>query len=235
MDLIDEKNLILEANLDGKGMQNDESQNPFLSKAKEAVCLIKYKGFSGTGFFCKIPGEIGNDPLILLITNNHVFPKSSVITDTFIDITINGNPKRIYLEGRGKWTNSDMDFTCIEIKKEDNIKITFSLDDNILKSNYSNKDYLNKSVTAYGLNVTDNYKLYYSYGYIEEKGNCFFTHTCNTYPGCSGGCIALQNINSVIGIHRAADNKKNVNVGIFINDVIEDIKNQVNHCSYNLL
>ena len=51
-----------------------------------------------------------------------------------------------------------------EIKKDDNIKTPFSLDDNILKSNYSNKDYLNKSVSAYGLNNNDNYKLYYSYG-----------------------------------------------------------------------
>ena len=133
--------------------------------------------------------------MTLLITNNHVYPKSSEITDTFIDITINGNFNRIYLEGRGKWTNSDMDFTCIEIKKEDNIKTTFSLDDNIIKSNYSNKDYLNKSVTVYGLNITDNYKLYYSYGYIKESDNYLFTHTCNTYPGCSGGCIVIQNIN----------------------------------------
>ena len=62
-----------------------------------------------------------------------------------------------------------------------------------------------------------------------------FTHTSNTYPGCSGGCITLNNINRVIGIHKGAHKKKNVNVGIFINDIIEDIKNQVNYCSYNLL
>ena len=229
MGSVDEKNIILEKDLDGKGMQNDELQNPFLAKAKEAVCLIKYKGASGTGFFCDISGET------FLITNNHVYPQNSMVTEKFIDITINGNHKRIYLEGRGKWVNSDMDFTCIEIKKEDNIKATFSLDDNILKSNYSNKDYLNKSVTVYGLNTKDKYKLYYSYGYIKESGKPSFTHTCNTYPGCSGGCIVIQNTNSVIGIHRGAHKENNVNVGIFISDVIEDIRDKVNHCSYNLL
>ena len=140
MDLFDKNNIILEKDLDGKGMQNDESQNPFLAKAKESFCLIKYKGESGTGFFFDI------FDMTFLITNCQVYPQNSKLTEKFIDITINENPKRIYLEGRGKWTNSEMDFTCIEIKKEDNIKANFSLDDNIFKSNYSNNDYLNKNV-----------------------------------------------------------------------------------------
>ena len=126
-----------------------------------------------------------------------------------------------------------MDFTWIEIKKEDNIKTHFFLDDNILKSNYSNKDYLNHSVTVYGLNTKDNYKLYYSNGYIKAQENYLFGHTCNTYPGCSGGCIVIENTNCVIGIHKGHDKNK-VNVGIFINDVIKDIAELVNHCSYNL-
>ena len=126
-----------------------------------------------------------------------------------------------------------MDFTCIEMKKEDDIKTHFSLDDNILKSNYSNKDYLNRNVTVFALNKNDNFKLYYSYGSIKECDDCLFKHTCNTYKGCSGGCIVIQNNNSVIGIHKGGHKNGKVNIGIFINDVIEDIKNQVNHYSYN--
>ena len=230
MDLFDNKNIILESNLDGKGMQNDESQNPFLAKAKEAFCLIKYKDKSGTGFFYDISG------VTFLITNNHVYPQKYELTEKSLDITINGKPITINLEdGRGKWTNSEMDFTCIEIKKEDNIKTPISLCDNILKSNYSNKDYLNKNVTTYALNNNDMYKLYYSYGYIKESDDYLFAHTCNTYPGCSGGCIVIQNNNSVIGIRKGGHKNGKVNIGIFINDVIEDIKNQVNHSSYNLL
>ena len=226
MDLFDKKNIILEKDLDENGMQNDESKNPFLKKAKEAVCLIKYKGASGTGFFCDICG------VTLLITNSHVYPQNSEITAKFIDIEINEKPQRIYLEGREKWTNEEMDFTCIEIKEEDNIKTPFSLDDNILKRNYSNKDYLNNSVTVYGLNTKDNYKLYYSNGYIKAQDNYLFGHTCNTYPGCSGGCIVIENTNHVIGIHKGYEKNKD-NVGIFIKDVIEDIIKQVNHCLYN--
>ena len=220
-DLFDEKNIILENDLDGEGMQNDESQIPFFAEAKEAVCLIKYKGKLGTGFFCDMPG------VTFLITNNHVYPQNSKITEKFIDITINGKPATINLEGRGKWTNSEMDFTCIEIKKEDNIKTPFFLDDNILNFN---KDL---NVTVFALNRNDKFKLYYSYGYIKESDNYLFAHTCNTYPGCSGGCIVIQNTNRVIGIHRAGHKNNKVNVGIFIKDVIENIKNQVNHYSYN--
>ena len=220
-DLFDEKNIVLEKDLDGKGMQNDESQIPFFAKAKEAVCLIKYKDASGTGFFCDISG------VTFLITNNHVYPQNSKITEKFIDITINGKLKTINLERRGKWTNSEMDFTFIEIKEEDNIKTPFFLDDNILNFN---KDL---NVTVFALNRNDKFKLYYSYGYIKESDNYLFAHTCNTYPGCSGGCIVIQNTNRVIGIHRAGHNNGKVNAGIFINDVIENIKSQVNHYSYN--
>ena len=60
MDSFDEKNIILEADLDGKGMLNDEKQNPFLTKAKEAVCFIEYKGAKGTGFFFNISGNGGD-------------------------------------------------------------------------------------------------------------------------------------------------------------------------------
>ena len=230
MDLFDKNNIVLEKDLDGKGMQNDESQIPFFAQAKEAVCLIKYKGASGTGFFCNISG------VTFLITNCHVYPQNSEITEKFIDIIINGNPKKIKLEGRGKWTNSEMDFTCIEIKKEEvNIKTSFSLDDNILKSNYSNKDYLNISVTVYGLNSKDNYNLNYSYGYIKKLDKWLFTHTCNTESGCSGGCITVKDTNRVIGIHMGAHKNNIDNIGIFINDAIKDIKKQVNHYSYNLL
>ena len=230
MDLIDKNNIILEKDLDGKGMQNDESQEPFLAKAKEAVCRIRYNSASGTGFFIGILGGI------FLITNNHVYPQDSEITGNFIDITINGKTRTINVEGRQKWTNKDMDFTCIEMKKYDDIKTPFSLDDNILKSNYSNKDYLNGNVTAFALNKNDKFKLYYSYGYIDiidKKDNYLFTHKCSTYPGCSGGCIVIQNTNRVIGIHKGGHKTDKANIGIFIKDVIKNIENQVNHYSYN--
>ena len=209
-------------------MLNDESMNPFLRKAKESVCLIDYNGSSGTGFFLNIPDKEGNDHWTFLITNCHVYPQNSILTEKFLDITINGNSKRIYLEGKEKWTDLNMDYTCIETKKEDNIKTVFSLDDNISKSDCSNKDYSNKSVTLYALNKNDYNKVNYSYGHIKESKDLDLIHTCNTFHGCSGGCIAIKSNNRVIGIHRGADIEDNENnYGIFIKDVFKDIKNKV--------
>ena len=107
------------------------------------------------------------------------------------------------------------------------------MDDNILKSNYSNENYLNKSITTYALNKNDNFKLYYSYGYIKDCKEWNLIHSCNTYPGCSGGCIVIENTNRVIGIHRGGHKEKDFNLGIFIKDVIDDIRKEeverVNH------
>ena len=107
----DKNNIILEKDLDGKGMQNDESQEPFLAKAKEAVCRIRYNGTSGTGFFIDILGGI------FLITNNHVYPQDSEIIGNFIDVTINGKTRTINLEGRQKWTNKEYGFHLYTNKK----------------------------------------------------------------------------------------------------------------------
>ena len=82
----------------GKGMENDESQNPYLTYAKKYACLIKFKDNNGTGFSCNIPG-LGDDvPFTFLITNNHIYPHASNFIEIFIDIIIKGDPKRIDLE-----------------------------------------------------------------------------------------------------------------------------------------
>jgi len=67
----------------------------------------------------------------------------------------------------------------------------------------------------------------FSNGVIIKNEDSFFAYTCNTYPGCSGGCIVDQFNNNVIGIHRGeieTGNKKAVNAGIYINNVINSIK-----------
>ena len=214
-------------------MENDESKNPYLKKAKEFSCLIRYSGKKGTGFFCKIlyKGYV----LPVLITTNHVYPQAPTFSENEIEITINGTPKIISLEKRKKWTNIDMDFTCIEIKENgDETDKFYDLDYNIYRS-FSKKGYLNKDVTIYGINRYNEDKLAYSYGTIKNIDKWNFLHTCNTFPGCSGGCIVNKNNNAVIGIHQGA--YENNNLGIFIRDVVEFLeKHPVNYYySYNLL
>ena len=122
-----------------------------------------------------------------------------------------------------------MDFTCIEIKeKEDNIHTFFNLDDNVININGSKDCYLNQKVLVYGINKK---KLVYAQGLIKQIKEYSFAHTANTFPGCSGGCIANYNNNCVIGIHRGeikTGNKIALNAGIFIKDIIRYILNHFN-------
>ena len=220
-------NIKLEAS-DGKGMINALSIGNFAEKAKNAVCeiCVSTKKF-GSGFFCKIPYTKNNNLLLpVLITNSHVLSEDSLEND--IQIKINGETKFISLKGRKKWTDKKIDFTCIEIKEEeDNIHTFYNLDDKVLDKNSSNDCYVNQNVFLFAINRNDNKQIGFSNGVIKKNNDSFFAHTCNSLPGCSGGCIVNQFNNTVIGIHLGeikTGQKNAVNAGIYINNVINRIK-----------
>ena len=220
---------------DEKGMVEGDSMIYFLQKAKSSICEIKLsKGF-GSGFFCKIPYTEDNNHFIsALITCNHVLSKD-LLKNNDINIIIDGQTKNIPLNKRKIWTDEKNDFTCIEIKeKEDNIYTFFNLDDNV----FTNENYLNQNVIIYAINGTKNgRKLVFSNGIVKNSGGSNFAYTCNTYPGCSGGCIVNQYNNCVIGIHRGEieiGNKNVVNAGIFIRDVLKKIKEDKNASLLNV-
>ncbi len=217
-------------NSDEKGMVDGDALIYFLQKAKKSICEISLtKGF-GSGFFCKIPYTEDNNQLIpALITCNHVISKDLIKTNS-INIILNGQTKTLSLSQRKIWTDKKIDFTCIEIKeKEDNIYSFFKLDDNV----FTNELYLNQNVLIYGINNNKiGSKLVFSNGIIKNSKDYNFAYTCNTCPGCSGGCIVNQYDNCVIGIHKGkiegTGNKNVVNAGIFIRDVLKYIKENKN-------
>ena len=220
-----EYNIRLEKS-DEKGMINGKAIMDYLSKALNAVCEICLSNGFGSGFFCKIPYTQSNNLLLpVLLTNNHVLSKDAIEND--IKIKINDETKTLSLKGRKKWTDKEMDFTCIEIKEEeDDIHTFFNLDDKILYKNYSNNCYLNQNVLIFGINKNDN-QIGFSNGVIKINKDSFFAHTCNSFKGCSGGCIVNQFNNNVIGIHKGeieTGNEKAVNAGIYIYNVINRIK-----------
>ena len=218
---------IKQENSDEKGMINIIALEDFIVKAKKAVCEICLSNGFGSGFFCKIPYTKNNNFLLpILITNHHVLSKDILNNSNDIKIKINGETKVISLIQRRKWSDEKLDFTCIEINEEkDNIHTFYNLDDNVL-SNNSNESYLNKNVLIFAINKNDK-QLASSNGIIKKNQDSFFAHTCNTYPGCSGGCIVNQNNNNVIGIHIGeikTGNDNVINAGIYINHVINAIK-----------
>ena len=217
---------------DEKGMINGLSIVNFVQKAAKAVCEVCLSNGFGSGFFCKIP-YTQNDNLLLpvLLTNNHVLSEDALKND--IKIKINGDTKFMSLKDRKTWTSKEMDFTCIEIKEKDNIHTFFNLDDNVLDKNSSNDCYLNQNVLIFAINKYDK-QIGFSNGVIKKNHNSFFAHTCNSFPGCSGGCIVNQFNNNVIGIHRGeiiTGNEKAVNTGIYINNII----NRIKHSKENIL
>ena len=214
---------------DSKGMLNSKELSEYLPKAIKAMRKINLSNGFGSGFFCKIPyTENDNILLPVLMTNNHVLSRDSLNSENYIKITLDGETKIISLKQRKKWTDETIDFTCIEIKEEeDNIHKFFNLDDNVLDKNYSNDCYLNKKVLIYGFNKNED-DVGFSNGQIIKNNDSFFAYNCNTYPGCSGGCIVNQFNNLAIGMHLGELKNKSeniINLGIYIKDIIKSIKN----------
>ena len=219
------RNIILEKS-DEKGMLNVKKTKNYLDQSLNAACKIILSDGFGSGFFCQIPHlKNVNGILLALITCYHVLKND--LNEKYIEIIINEEHKFILLEHRNIWANKELDFVCIEIKEnQDEIHTFYNLDEKIFEKNY-----LDEKVLIFGINQNDK-ELGVSNGIIKKiNEESFFTYTCNTTPGCSGGCIVRQKNNCVIGIHQGAiakEKKLKLNQGIYLRDVIESIQKDDN-------
>ena len=211
---------------DLRGVMDDEITMEYIQKAKYSTCYIKNKenNITGSGFFCRIPyTEDKNNFINVLITCEHVLEKDIVFSDESITVIVNNEEKNIPLKKeRKRWSNKDLDFSCIEILNEDNIEDFYLLDD-IFTKNYTNDKYINKNIIIFCMM---NKKRGHCDGLIKKINDCLFIHNCNTFPGSSGGVIINKNNGLVVGLHKGElknDKNKNCNVGIFIKDIIEQI------------
>ena len=203
----------------------------FLSKAKRCTCQIfindNNENLYGSGFFCKIPYTKNNNILLnVLLTCEHVLKKDVVFSSKNIKIKLDDKIKNISLsKERKKWSNEKMDYSCIEILDDDEIDDYYQLDDMIFQKDYSNNLYLDeKHIIIFGIMKTK--RRGHSPGIIKYIQDHLFAHNCNTDPGCSGGAIVNKNNNCIIGLHRGEiiKKKKIINCGIFIKNIIDNIK-----------
>jgi len=224
---IENKNIKKECRQNENNNINLKGILKFGQNAEKSICKINMVGNSyGTGFFCKIPYPDEEHILKVLITNNHVLNEDYLQSALKIKLEINNEIVFLPLDIKRKiWTNKDIDYTIIEILRRDNIENFLIIDENINRKNYQNKEYKNASILL---------PTFMKNGEIEtDKGNItsvqenshFFIHNCNTDEGSSGGPVILIDNFSVIGMHKGhlVYNKKNV--GIFIKNIINDIKN----------
>ena len=228
------KNRIKNEISDGRGVVDDEIMLDLIEKARNATCKIDInEEVYGSGFFCKIPYTSNENNLLnVLLTCEHVLNKELVFSDKDININVNGEEKIIDLKTkRKKWSNKILDYSCIEILEDDNIDSFYQIDDIIFEKNYSKDVYLKKNKNNIIIfAIMNNKKRGHSDGVIkkiDDYDEHYFIHNCNTYPGCTGGVI-VNKIKNVVGMHKGEFTGENGNIinniGIFIKDIIEDIK-----------
>ena len=178
-----------------------------------------------SGFFCKIKDPKDEDRILkVLFTCNHVLNKETLINDKQISLEINGFKKTLILKNRKIWTNNNfnLDYTCIEILKNDEIKYFLNVDENITDYNYTLGQYKNKGIYIFG--IMKDLQLGFDSGSIQNVQNFLMTYNCNTDPSCSGGVIINKKNNCAIGIHKGAKKNKKFNMGIYMRSIIDDIK-----------
>ena len=209
----------------------------YLFNKEEAVCKIKINKviknnltvLLGTGFFLKI-----NDDEIpfhnCLITNNHIIDENDIkMKKEFKLLGKNIDKLFILSDERKIFTNKDLDYTCIEIFQEDDIKKYFNIDPNIIEKGIKIYEKQDIFILQY-----PSEELSFSSGKILSVSNKFFIHNSSTVKGSSGSPIVSRNSNcSVIGLHAESYKKDkskdeySYNISIPIISIMNDIKHKI--------
>ena len=211
-----------------------------LLNMENAMCKIECKKYSeggkpgiGTGFFCKL----NNFPIkYALFTNNHVFDEDNINIDKKINIGFN---KTIKIDKeRRVFTNKELDYTCIELKKSDKINCFYEIDPIL----FTDKKNCIKDSDIFILQYPEGNKLCFSSGKIISLQDNYIIHSASTRDGSSGSPIIIRSYeNYIIGLHSGSNNysiNNSFNIGIIFDSILNDIKknnicNQVNNNSNN--
>ena len=223
---IDYKKIKNEFRLNNQQNINLKAFGSFSVLATKSICIITLKNGYGTEFFCKIPYPNDEHLFKCLITNNHVLKKNFFETNNEIKLEIDNISYSIDLNiNRKIWTNEEIDYTIIEIKKEDNIEYFLTYDDNITRKSFSYKDYKDEGIIV--PTFMENRQLETDKGKVILSSNNFlFFHNLNTDEGSSGGPIVLVNNYRVMGIHRGSYEEYNKNLGIFLCEILKTINEE---------
>ena len=182
------------------------------------ICQLNFNFKKGTGFFLKI--NIKEIPFkICLITASHVLNEEEIKPNNKIEINYKENNisiKKIIIIGNNRRfiTNKTLDYTCIELFQEDRINNFFNIDTDTLEEIKEKDIYI-----FYPHNDSPSL----SQGKIVSINNYKIWHNCYTELGSTGSPILSYN-SLVIGIHLGQGPNKEINIGILIKDILEDIK-----------
>ena len=206
------------------GLGNKPISLSTANQLSKSICKIIYtnnenKNAYGTGFFMLYKS------LRFLISTYHVINEN--IKNKSIEIEIH-NKKKINLELKSrfiKYFERPKDISIVEIKDSDGIKDVeyLNYDLNYKEGGYS--QYKKMYVLSLGFPFGE--ELSIGSGKIININGYEFEHNIPTEEGSSGSPIILFNLLKVIGIHKYGDLAKRINVGTFIGEIFDEIKNDL--------
>ena len=187
------------------------------------MCKIKYKFNNsiayGTGFFL-----IQNN-FKYLVTCYHVIPENLNIKSIELEIAYPKNINEILdLKNRDiQFLKEPIDIAIIQIKDED-LEIMDNVSFMTFNGNYRYKqnDYKNAEILVMG--YPKGKKIVSENGKIVEINENEFEHNASTDRGSSGSPIFLSSTSEIIGVHKSSNIKKNLNLGIFIDVILNKLK-----------
>ena len=189
----------------------------------KSICKITFTNNEdqksyGTGFFMIY------ESLKCLISVYHVINENLI--NKSIEIEIFNNEKfNLDLQSRFiKFFKQPKDISIVEIKDSDGIKdIEYLNYDKNNKEGYSQY----KGMEVLSLGYPNGGDLSIGSGKIININGYEFEHNIPIEEGSSGSPIILFNLEKVIGIHKHGDLEKRVNVGTFIGEIFDEIKNDL--------
>ena len=196
----------------------------------KSICKISYENNNKEkvyiyGFFMNIYLYY---PLKFLFTNNKNNP--SILINKIIDIEIWNKiiQLKIDINRYIKSFKVQQDILVIEIKDSDGIieEVEF-LDFDL---NFKNEKYQYKYLDIFSLEFNNEKNINIINGKITKIQEFEFEHNIPFKHDSSGNPIMIlsdSNFLNVIGIHKMNDNGKNLNYGIFIEDIYNDIINDL--------
>ena len=121
---------------------------------------------------------------------------------------------------RRAYTNKELDYTLIEIKPEDEIKLFFKINS---KSNF---ELLHQEIFV--LQYDKDRELGFSSGKILSIKKDKILHYCPTQPGSAGSPLILRSDElCVIGFHLGKYRNEKFNVANLITSIINDVKDKI--------
>ena len=206
-----------------------------LDEFKKSICKIIVGGGSGTGFLVKLKNK--KNFIYYCITCEHVITKKCIESKKEIEIDYNYNNKKfemlkINLDGEKRFIRRyqylGVDATAVQIFENeiDDTYFYFLEKDNFnIAKDFKNDIGKFKNRPIFIFQIPNNY-LSYSTGKITSNRNltCFY-HSSSTIPGSSGSPILIYANNkiNIIGIHRAGDNKTKLNIGNYIESLLDSL------------